>query len=154
MKFLSSFIAILSICVISQAQYLNGSKVGEDESRTPVMQTQEVLQNSELRKQAIDTDAARRADQVVNITSMGDQNVSNQIFGITSDLMPWLSEMGKGDPQAMQKLLLEAQSNGDALKKLYEKMPAAQQEKIKAVAQQIESLRGPASNVAPVPKSP
>ena len=77
---------------------------------------------------------------------MGNQNVKNDIYGISLELVPWSADAGQGNASGMQKILTEAQSNPEALMQFYQRMPAAQKEKIKAVSQQIESLRNGASN--------
>ncbi len=104
-------------------------------------QTQQLLNNPILRQAAINTDQARKADQTVSITSLGDKNVSNDIYGIAGDLVPWLAEVGQGDSSAMQNVLLNAQSSSEGLTKFIESLPAAQREKIRAVAGQIEKTR-------------
>lgn len=145
---------ILSIMVFSSFVQAQTATVASQvpSSAGAVRHTQEVLTNTTMRESALDTTKAKTADQNVEITSMGNQAIKNDIYGISSDLMPWLADIGGGDSSAMQKILMEAQSNPEALAKFYERMPANQREKVKAVSQQIESLRnGATSNLQPNP---
>lgn len=137
-------IALIATLLLAESLHAQ-SKVVEDNSAV-IIQTQQVLTNTTQREAALDNEKARIADQNVTITSMGNQNVKNGIYGVSSDLVPWLADMGKGDASHMQKLLQEAQSNPQALENFYNRMPAAQKDKIKAISQQIETLRNGATN--------
>lgn len=144
--------SIILITLLLATISLHAQLLPAEDNSAAILQTQQVLTNTTKREAALDNDKARTADQNVGITSMGNQNVKNDIYGVSSELVPWLSEQGQGDASSMQKLLQEAQSNPQAIENFYRRMPAAQQEKIKNISQQIESLRGSATKtVQPTP---
>lgn len=139
--------SILLLVVLVMTEFLYAQSLPAEDNSAAIVQTQQVLTNTAQREAALDTEKARTADQNVTITSMGNQNVKNDIYGVSSELVPWLADMGKGDAGSMQKLLQEAQTNPQAIENFYKRMPAAQKEKIKAISQQIETLRGGAANI-------
>ncbi len=127
--------------------FLYAQSILDENNSAAITQTQQILINATQREAALDTEKARTVDQNVTITSMGNQNLKNDIYGVSSELMPWLSDIGKGDAGSMQKLLQEAQSNPQAIENFYNRMPAAQKEKVKAISKQIETLRSGAANI-------
>lgn len=127
--------------------FLYAQSILDENNSAAITQTQQILINATQREAALDTEKARTVDQNVTITSMGNQNLKNDIYGVSSELMPWLSDIGKGDAGSMQKLLQEAQSNPQVIENFYNRMPAAQKEKVKAISKQIETLRSGAANI-------
>jgi hypothetical protein len=142
------FAVIFFFSASSNAQTLPAPPQSQ-ENQGALKQTQQVLANPELRKTALDTEKARTADRNAEITSLGNQDIKNSIYSVSSDLLPWLAEIGGGNPEEMQKLLLDAQTNPQALQQFYQRMPAAQKEQIKAISQQIEKIRGGSGGALP-----
>ncbi len=131
----SIFIALF-IFGLSQAYAEEGINV------QALTQTQELLKDPKQRKEALDTPQAKQAAETVTTLSMGRPEIENQIFGISADLMTWVMEMSKSDPDFFAKLKQNSQDPA-FVKKFLEKVPAAQREQIRNLASQIESVRSP-----------
>ena len=110
--------------------------------------TQNLLRDPKQRQEALTTPNARSAASQVSTVSLGRPEIENQLYDVSADLMTWVVQMSQTDPEFFTKL--SQNSNDPAfIKKFYEKVPAAQRDKIKSIAAQIESVRNP-----PPAKSP
>jgi hypothetical protein len=114
----------------------------EDEA---LIKTQSLLKNaSERSVEIIKSPDAVNADRNAEVTALGNPAFKQEMYNISSDLLPWLVGLTQGDVSKMSDLLLEAQKNPQAF---YERFPAAEKEKIKALSEAIESNRN--KNKAP-----
>ncbi len=107
--------------------------------------TQNLLRNSKERQGALDTKEAKSADNVAEITALGDPAAKDQVYNIAADLMPWLVAQTEGDPKKMMEIIAEAQKNPQAF---LQKLPEAERKKIGNLTRHIEAkkqLRSPAS---------
>ncbi|MGE0528224.1 MAG: hypothetical protein AB7P49_14235 [Bdellovibrionales bacterium] len=85
-------------------------------------------------KPAQDVDA-----KVEDLAGSGQEK--EEIYGIAAEVMDKLTRETKGDPEAMQRLLLEAQKNPHGF---YEKMfDGTQKTKLRNVAEKIEKKNAP-----------
>lgn len=106
--------------------------------------TQEFMKNSRERQEWIDKKGgkAKEVDQKVDALAGSKEN-KEEIYGIASEVMEKIANETKGDPEAMQKLLLEAQTNPQAFYQKYfdEKSKA----RVRGVAADIEKkgAKGP-----------
>lgn len=112
----------------------------------PLQQTRNLLTDPKQREQALDTPAAKEADRNAEVTALGKSEYKQEMYGISSDLMPWLVEMSKGDASKMSELIQEAQKNPQAF---YERMPPEVRAKIKSLSQSIDSSKKASSHKQP-----
>lgn len=111
----------------------------DDTDLMATTETQKLLQDAaRVQKEALKTPEAKAADKNASITARGNPQYKQEMYNISSDLMPWLVEISKGDPAKMTELMVEAQKDPAAF---YQKMPAAVQAKIKALSGAIDSSR-------------
>lgn len=105
--------------------------------------TRQLLANPKERDQAIQKDkTALEVDQKVEALT-GSGKDKEEIYGIASEVLEKIAAEANGDPQQMQKLLLEAQSNPQ---KFYEKyFNAAQKTRVKNLASEIEKKQSPSA---------
>ena len=109
----------------------------QDDSAS-LAQVQALLNDPALRQQALITPEARSADRNAEITALGQAGKKQEIYSIAAELMPWLIQETNGDMTKINTLMLEYQKNPQAF---YNRIPAAQREKIKSLAGQIEQSR-------------
>lgn len=117
----------------------NGLSSFADEELDALIETQKLLRDSaRVQSEALQTPQAKRADRKASITALGKPELKQEIYNISSDLMSWLEQAAKGDPAKMQELMIEANKNPKAF---YDRIPAAERTKIKALAEKIEQSR-------------
>lgn len=104
-----------------------------------LQQTQQVLTNPEERRKALQADpqAAANDAKVQKVLGAGTQ----EAYELSSQLMSTIVAQTGGDPQKMQQLMLELQSNPHALEKL---LTPAQREQIRRMASDLEARKGSA----------
>jgi Skp family chaperone for outer membrane proteins len=108
--------------------------------------TQEFLKNSKERQEWVDKKGgkAKEVDNKVEALAGSKEN-KEEIYGIAAQVMEKIANETKGDPEAMQKLLLEAQTNPQAFYNKYfdDKAKA----RVRGVATDIEQkgVKGPSA---------
>ena len=81
--------------------------------------TKELLKNPNERQKYVEKDPkAKDVDKKVDALAGSKEN-KEEIYGIAADIMEKIAVETKGDPAAMQKLLLEAQTNPQAFYEKY-----------------------------------
>ncbi len=101
----------------------------------PVIQTQKVLTNPEARKKAIEeTKGARDADQAA-LGVAGSQENLNNMYQVSSEILPIINKMADGDQAKMMQLLSEAQKNPE---KFYNSLPENLRNQIRGIAKESE----------------
>jgi len=105
--------------------------------------TKKMLTSPQLRKEAIKNDkAAQEVDAKVEALAGSSKN-KEEIYDIASQVMETITLEAKGDPEKMQKMLLEAQANPQAFYNKY--FTEAQKAQVRKVATDIEKKGGKAS---------
>lgn len=107
-----------------------------------VQRTQNMLRSPTERQQAINADqsgAARKADDTTR-KLLGNQN-TEKAYSLSADLLQQFVAQTGGDPEKLQALILELQSNPHALEKY---LSPAQREQIRGMASDIEKSQGAA----------
>lgn len=105
--------------------------------------TQQMLKSPHLRKEAIKgSKEAQAVDQKVEALAGSGRN-KEEIYDIASQVMETIAVESKGDPDKMQKLLMEAQANPQAFYNKY--FTAEQKAKVRNLANDIEKTKGKAS---------
>jgi|GEM_PF-5666740 len=98
--------------------------------------TQRLLTNPSERNAAIKNDKkALETDQKVEALTGAGKN-KEEIYDIAAKVMEAITVESKGDPEKMQKLLLEAQGNPQAFYDKY--FSAAEKERVRNLANDIE----------------
>ncbi len=98
--------------------------------------TQKMLKSPQLRKEAIKKDKhAQEIDSKVDALAGSSKN-KEEIYDLASQVMEKVTQEAGGDPEKMEKLLLEAQSNPQAFFEKY--FSAEQKKRVRGVAQDIE----------------
>lgn len=110
-----------------------------DEDLKALNDTQSLLRDSgRMQEEAGKTAEGRKADQAATVVTLGRPELKQELLNISADLMSWISEASKGDPEKMQQLLQEAMSSP---KNFLEKMPANERARIKGLSENIERAR-------------
>ena len=100
-----------------------------------LQQTKHLLKNPSARQKAADRDPkAKDADNKVSALAGSTEN-KEEIYDLASQLMEKIVKETNGDPEKMQKLMLEAQSNPEAFYKKY--FNKDQQAKVRGIATKI-----------------
>lgn len=110
-----------------------------------VQDTQNMLKSPHQRNEAIKNDAtAKEVDAKVDALTGGGQT-KEDVYGLASEIFEKVAAEAKGDPEKMQQLLMEAQSNPQ---KFYDKyFTEAQKAKVRGIANKTEK-----KGVSPSPK--
>jgi hypothetical protein len=104
-----------------------------------LQQTQELLINPAERQKALNVDPAAKANDAKVQKLLGAD--SQKAYELSAQLMSTIVAQTGGDPQKMQQLMLELQSNPHALEKL---LTPAQRDQIRKMASDLEARKGSA----------
>jgi hypothetical protein len=128
------------ILIIIAFLSVNCFALSEDQEGA-LQEAKQVLRSPELRSAAIKNDhAAKRADTLATITTMGNKDYKEEMYAISAELLDWVARQ-----QDSEALVKKYQQNPV---KFLNEMPPAQAAKIKALADSIEQKhksRQPAS---------
>lgn len=98
-------------------------------------QTQQMLNNPAFRDKAVkENSETRKAHDSVNKLTGGNQNLNNQVYGLSSNIFGDLVRQAGGDEAKLLQLMQEAQKNPDAFAN---KLTPAQREEIRKLASEI-----------------
>lgn len=144
-------VSVLTVGLTSNAQTIaqTGAKGAQPMGAQPMteqqinqqalQQTQEVLINPAERQKALNADPkAKATDSKVQQLLGAD---TQKAYELSSQLMSTIVAQTGGDPQKMQQLMLELQSNPHALEKL---LTPAQRDQIRKMASDLEAKKGSA----------
>lgn len=139
--------SILTVGLTSQAQ--TGVKGAQPMGAQPMteqqinqqalQQTQDLLVNPAERQKAINADPKAKANDAKVQQLLGAD--SHKAYELSAQLMSTIVAQTGGDPQKMQQLMLELQSNPHALEKL---LTPAQRDQIRKMASDLEARKGSA----------
>lgn len=104
-----------------------------------LQQTQDLLTNPAERQKAINADPKAKANDASVQKLLGVD--SQKAYELSAQLMSTIVAQTGGDPQKMQQLMLELQSNPRALEKL---LTPAQRDQIRKMASDVEARKGSA----------
>ena len=105
----------------------------EQELEQAVRNTQEDLKDIHKRQDMLKTDDAKRAHENA-LTTVGSENI-NEIYGIASEITPYIANEAKGDPQKMIAMMEEYKKDPQGF---YKKLPSDIQAKIKVLTNKVE----------------
>ena len=101
-----------------------------------LQETKTMLRSPEQRKQAIQNDhTALEIDSKVEALA-GSPDNKEEIYDVAADVFQTISTKAKGDPEKMQQMLLEAQSNPQAFYRKY--FNSEQKARVRGLAGKIE----------------
>lgn len=110
-----------------------------DEVLKALTDTQSLLRDSgRMQEEAGKTPEGKKADQAATVVTLGKPELKQDLLNISADLLSWITEASKGDPEKMQQLLQEAASNP---KNFLERMPANERARIKSLSESIDGAR-------------
>jgi hypothetical protein len=113
-----------------------------DEATGEALQkTQECLRNGTC--ETMNSKEGKAADDKALNAVGGDQAKKKELYNISADIMPWLTEQAKGDPSKMQEILLKAQTDPEGF---FNSLPADVRGKISGTANAVGNDRAPAAN--------
>lgn len=129
------------VSVFAFLAFISFSKSYADEvTGDALQQTQDCLRAGNC--ETMNTNQGKAADQKALEAVGGDQAKKQELYNISADIMPWLTEQSKGDPGKMQEILLKAQTDPEGF---YNSLPADVKSKISSTASSVEASRKPAS---------
>lgn len=139
--------SILTVGLTSEAQTVpkgaqpNGTKTMTEQqiNQQALQQTQDLLINPAERQKALNADPAAKANDAKVQQLLGKD--SQKAYELSAQLMSTIVAQTGGDPQKMQQLMLELQSNPHALEKL---LTPSQRDQIRKMASDLEARKGSA----------
>lgn len=115
------------------------SSLAQDPEIDALLETQKLMRDPKrLQKEALTNKNAIKADEMAQLMTLNNPELKKELYGISAELLPWVVQLSGGDPVKMQELLLESQKNPTAF---YKRIPATAREKIKSLANKIESKK-------------
>ncbi len=141
---------ILILTVFACNQLMAADKVevvegnrAQDKELNVTAESQRALKDPNERKNYLNTSNAQQANANVEALTKGNSEHKEDVYNLAAEILPWLMEESKGDPVKAQALLNESQTNPKAF---YQRLPAAQRERIKALAEKMEAAQKPADD--------
>lgn len=139
--------SILTVALTSEAQSIpkgaqpmGAQPMTEQQiNQQALQQTQDLLINPAERQKALNADPAAKANDAKVQKLLGAD--SQKAYELSAQLMSTIVAQTGGDPQKMQQLMLELQSNPHALEKL---LTPAQRDQIRKMASDLEARKGSA----------
>lgn len=124
----------------------------EDDIDPALKDVQELLRTESKRNEVIKGDSkAQQADAFALQAVGGNQQLKNEVYDVSADIMATVQKLSGGDTAKMQQLLQKALQNpGEFLKSL----PADQQAKIRGIATQVEKNKANANSSAQAAPKP
>ncbi len=119
----------------------------EEDVDPAIKDVQDVLRTQSKRDEVIKADTkAQQADAFALQAVGGNQNLKNDVYDVSADIMATVHKLSGGDAAKMNALLQKALQNpGEFLKSL----PADQQAKIRDIAAKTEKQKAPAATAVP-----
>lgn len=112
----------------------------DDDMQNAIQETQKVLNDRDQRRKLYQNDdAAKGANSMAQDAVGGDNAKLDEIYAISGELIPFLAKEANGDPLVMLKILEEAKGNPQ---KFYQRFPAEQQAKVRALVDSIDKSKG------------
>ena len=104
-------------------------------------QAQKVLRSPSDRQEVISRDKkAQQADQIASEAVGHDPALKNEMYDLSADVLNHVMKMSDGDPAKAQELLMNAMKDP---KKFMNSLPAADQAKIRDIANSVEKKKNP-----------
>lgn len=119
----------------------------DDDIDPAIKDVQDILRTQSKREEVIKADPkAQQADAFALQAVGGNQNLKNDVYDVSADIMATVQKLSGGDPAKMNALLQKALQNpGEFLKSL----PADQQAKIRDIAAKTEKQKAPTAVIPP-----
>ncbi len=104
-------------------------------------QAQQVLRSPSERQDVISRDQkAQQADQFATQAVGNDPALKNEMYNLSADVLNHVMKMSQGDPAKAQELLMNAMKDP---KKFMNSLPAAEQDKVREIANSVEKKKNP-----------
>ncbi len=130
-------VIVLLILVGFVAHAENIDKASEE----AIQNTSDVLNNKNAREKAVQGDPrSKAADDYAKAVTGGGQNL-NEVYGLSSEIFEFLAKKYNGNPEELQKVLLEAGSNPEAF---YKSLPPEIRDKVRGMASKVPTPQSPA----------
>lgn len=138
----------LILTVFSLSLIFSSISFAADDLDPALKDVQELLRSQSQREAVIKNDnKAKQADDFALQAVGGNQDLKNDVYDVSADIMATVQKLSAGDPAKMNALLQKALQNpGEFLKSL----PADQQAKIRDIAAKTEAHKKSAQSPAPV----
>lgn len=133
--------------ILSSVFILLASRVSsaDDEFKSAVEKTKAEMKDKRKRQNLLDTDKAKEADKAANSVTGNEEN-TEELYGISADLLSVIGEQAEGDPEKMNKILEEAQRDPAAF---YKRLPEEQRKRIQSLSKKIENNKAPSDRKSP-----
>lgn len=137
-RILIAFVPFISMTVWAQGSDKPDASVVQE----AVQDTKSLLRDRGRRDQTLTGEAAKKVDKGLDDLT-GSRNTSDEVYGLTADLLEPLMKKAGDDPDKLQKMVDEAQKNPEAFAETF---TPEQREKLRAIAGEISKNKGtPAS---------
>lgn len=136
------------VLILSVSLMATTVSFAEEDIDPALKDVQDLLRTESKRNEAIKADPkAQQADSFALQAVGGNQQLKNEVYDVSADIMATVQKLSGGDTAKMQQLLQKALQNpGEFLKSL----PADQQAKIRGIANQVQKNKSSAQ-AAPKP---
>ena len=109
--------------------------------KNALIETQKVLRSSSERQDVISRDQkAQQADQFASQAVGGDPALKNDVYNLSADILNHVMKVSGGDPAKAQTLLMKALKDP---KQFMNSLPAAEQDKVREIANSVEKKKNP-----------
>lgn len=128
-----NFFGVLLLLLINPNCFAGTVIVHKNSDETvvdPMKQTQDLLKDSNQRQEVINSSQKAKLADDYGTTVVGKQN-KEELYAVSSDLVPWLMEKSGGDPAKAMEMLNQAQQNPEAF---YNSFPESERKKIRELA--------------------
>lgn len=131
---MKSAILFLLLFIISQNSFAQFDQEA-------LAETQKVLRSPSERQDVISRDQkAGQADQLASQAVGGDPALKNDVYDLSADILNHVMKTSGGDPAKAQALLMKAMKDP---KKFMDSLPAAEQNKVREIANSVEKKKNP-----------
>jgi hypothetical protein len=126
-------LTLMVVMVLCSTQVLAGNDL-DKETKMAIEQTKTMMTNKDQRNKELSTNTKAKENDAAMRENFGDEK-TEQIYGLSTEVLDQLLQQENGDPKALEKLLQEAQSNPQAF---YEKLNPTIKNKIKKLSTEVE----------------
>jgi len=137
LKSLTLFLILFTFSPFSHSH----SDSDSDNNEKALSEAQKLLRSPSERQEVISKDKkAQQADQIASEAVGHDPTLKNEMYGLSADVLSHVMKMSNSDPAKAQELLMNAMKDP---KKFMNSLPAADQEKIRDIANSVEKNKNP-----------
>ena len=135
MKSLTLFLVLFTFSPFSY------SHSDSDNNEKALSEAQKLLRSPSERQEVISKDKkAQQADQIASEAVGHDPALKNEMYDLSADVLKHVMKSSNSDPAKAQELLMNAMKDP---KKFMNSLPAADQEKIRDIANSVEKNKNP-----------